>query len=183
LRQQIAPLGAVSVQPINLKIRAALFLLIGLVGFAAALLDPSFRVGLGVGIVCFFLAGTTLSKATQIAHALRPLFLKKQVRVEVWGMPLPAPSEASLELDSIKAFGAGLLFHLRAGPGAPRTLLKVAQPGTMRLEGGRIEIDTAAYVSWAGTRLKPAPGAKMPALVLVIERAALAGSAAEGTRT
>jgi hypothetical protein len=34
------------------------------------------------------------------------------------------------------------------------------------MEQGRIEIADAAYVSWAGTKLQPAGGTKVPALVL-----------------
>lgn len=151
----------------NLEIRGVLFTILGLAGLAAALLNPQFRfLGVAVGVIFFFLAGTGFSKANQIAISLRP-FVKKPIRVEVWGMPLPASGEAILEVDSVKAFGAALLIHLRATSGGPRTLLKVAQPKSSRLEEGRIEIGEAAYVSWAGTKLKPAVGTNMPALVLL----------------
>ena len=81
-------------------------------------------------------------------------------------MPLPASGEPIFEIDSISAFGAGLLIHLRAASGGPRSLLKIAQPGSARLEGDRLEIGQAAYVSFAGTKLRPAAGKTEPALVL-----------------
>lgn len=154
-------------KPMNLKIRGALFIIFGLAGFAAALLNTQFHfLGVGVAVVCFLIAGTVFSKAYQLANSLRP-FVKKFVRVEVWGIPLPASSEAIFEIDSVSAFGAGLLIHLRATSGGPRSLLKVAQPKSARLEEGRIEIGEAAYVSWAGTKLKPAVGTNMPALAFL----------------
>jgi hypothetical protein len=151
----------------SLKVRGVLFLILGLAGLAAASLNTRLTLlGLLVGLVSFFISGTLLSRASQIAHSLRPL-VRKTVRAEVWGLPLPVSGEAILEIDSISAFGAGLLIHLRPAAGGPRSLLKVAQPGSARLEEGRIEIGEAAYVSWAGTKLKPAGGTKMPALTLI----------------
>ncbi|MGZ5475857.1 MAG: hypothetical protein ACXW29_05390, partial [Thermoanaerobaculia bacterium] len=90
------------------------------------------------------------------------------VRVEAWGMPLPASSEAIFEIDSVAAFGAGLLIHLRPGSGGRRrSLLKVAQPRSASVGEGRIEIGEAAYVSWAGTKIKRATGTNVPALKLL----------------
>ncbi len=150
------------------KRRGILFTVLGLTGLAAALFNTQWHLlGVGVAVVFFFLAGTAFSKATQIASALRR-FVKESVRVEVWGAALPPSSGAIFEIDSVAAFGAGLLIHLRATPGGPRSLLKVAQPGSAKLEEGRIEIGEAAYVSWAGTKLRPAVGTTMPALVVVI---------------
>jgi hypothetical protein len=151
----------------NLRMRGILFIILGLSGVAAALLNPEWHLpGVGVGFVFLFLAGTAFSKATQIATSLRP-FVKQSLRVEVWGLPLPGSSEGIFEIDSISAIGVGLLIYLRATSGGPRSLLKVAQPRSARLEEGRIEITEAAYVSWAGTKLKAAVGKKMAALVLL----------------
>ncbi|MDQ2979516.1 MAG: hypothetical protein M3R62_09855 [Acidobacteriota bacterium] len=149
------------------KVRGIVLGILGLAGLAIALLNVQFRfLGLAVGFIFLFLAGTVFSKASRIANSLRP-FVQKPVRVEVWGLPLPASGEALFEVDSIAAFGAGLLIHLRATSGGPRSLLKVAQPGSARLEDGRIEIGEAAYVSWAGTKLKPGVGGRVPAVVLL----------------
>jgi Na+-transporting methylmalonyl-CoA/oxaloacetate decarboxylase gamma subunit len=142
------------------------FTILGLAGLAAFLSTRWNLVGLGVAVVFLFLAGTAFSNATQIAKAIRR-FVKESVRVEVWGAALPASGAVIFEIVSISAFGAGLLIRLRATPGGPALLLKVAQPRAARLEEGRIEISEAAYVSWAGTRIKAAAGTKMPALVLL----------------
>ena len=155
--------------PTNPRMRGILFVILALAGFAVASLNTQWHLlGVGVGLVFFFLGATAFSQAAQVASSLRP-FVKESVRVEVWGVPLPASDGAPFEVDSIAAFGAGLLIHLRATPGGPRSLLKVAQPGSVRLEESRIEIREAAYVSWAGTKRKPAVGKRMPALVLVLE--------------
>lgn len=89
------------------------------------------------------------------------------MRVEVWGAPLPGSGEARYEAASIVAFGAALLIHLRAVPGGPRILLKVAQPGSGRVKGNRLEIADARYISWNGTRLRRSAG--VAALVLAME--------------
>ena len=114
--------------------------------------------------IAFFIAGTALSKATRFKKLLRP-FVKRNVSVEVWGAPVPDSSRPLFEIDSISAFGAGLLIHLRASNGGPRVLLKVAQPVSASVHDDRIEISDAAYVSFAGTRLRRAITA--PALSLV----------------
>jgi hypothetical protein len=147
--------------------RGILFTVLGLAGLAAALLASQWRfASIGLAAVFLLLGGTAFSNATQIARSLRP-FVKASVRVEVWSAPLPASSGAVFEIDSVSAFGAGLLIYLRATPGGPRSLLKVAQPGSARLEEDRIEIGEASYVSWAGTKLKPALDSTAPALVLL----------------
>ena len=70
------------------------------------------------------------------------------------------------EIDSVAAFGAGLLIHVRAAAGGPRILLKVAQPHAAIVREDRVEIGNAAYVSWAGGRLKRNVDPHVPALVL-----------------
>lgn len=150
------------------KRRGILFTIFGLAALAAAAsVDTKLRfLAVGLALVCFFIAGTVFSKAYQLAESLRP-FVKKTVRVEVWGIPVPDSSQPIFEIDSIKALGAGLLIHLRATSGGPRSLLKVAQPTSATLREGRIEISEATYVSWAGTKLKRAVGTKMPAVALL----------------
>jgi hypothetical protein len=115
--------------------------------------------------ILLFIAGTLNSKATRISRSLRP-FVKRAVRIEVWGNPIPDPSRPVLEIDSINAFGAGLLIHVRATSGGPRILLKVAQPRAATVHEDRVEIDDAAYVSFAGGRLKRSSDPHVPAVVL-----------------
>jgi hypothetical protein len=92
--------------------------------------------------------------------------VKKAVRIEVWGNPIPDASQPMFEIDSVVAFGAGLLIHVRVAAGGPRILLKVAQPHAAIVLEDRIEIDNAAYVSWAGGRLKRSVDPHVPAVVL-----------------
>ena len=149
------------------SLRGIVFVLVGLASLVIAVLIAQFRfVPIAIGFGCLVVAGSMFSNAGQLAPSLRP-FVKRPVRAAVWGAPLPAPTAPRFELESVSAVGAGLLLYLRAIPSGPRTLLKVAQPGSARLDGSRLEIGEARYVSWAGARLKPQVG--KPALVLVIE--------------
>jgi hypothetical protein len=115
--------------------------------------------------VLLFIAATFNSKATRISRSLRP-FVKRSVRIEVWGNAIPDSSGPLFEIDSIAALGAGLLIHVRAASGGPRMLLKVAQPRTATVREDRVEIDDAAYVSFAGGRLKRSVDTRLPAVVL-----------------
>jgi hypothetical protein len=91
----------------NPRIRGGLFLVLALAAFSAALLDTRWHLtAAGVGLVFLFLGATAFSRAAQIAASLR-LFVKRPVRVEVWGMQLPASSETTFEIDSVSAMGAG----------------------------------------------------------------------------
>jgi hypothetical protein len=110
-------------------------------------------------------AGTANSKAMRISRSLRP-FVKTIVRVEVWGNAIPDSSRPMFEIDSIAVFGAGLLIHMRSTSGGPRMLLKIAQPRSATVLEDRVEIRGAAYVSWAGGRLKRSVDAQVPAVVL-----------------
>jgi hypothetical protein len=147
--------------------RGFLFTVLGLAALAAALLSSHGRF-LGVGLAVVFPAPRRhrVQQCDSIARSLST-FVKESVRVEVWGVLLPSSGGTGFQIDSVTAFGVGLLIHLRATPGGPRTLLKVAQPGSVRLEEIRIEINEARYVSWAGTKLKPALDNTAPALVLL----------------
>ncbi|HEX7615623.1 MAG TPA: hypothetical protein VF554_10125 [Thermoanaerobaculia bacterium] len=152
-------------KPGPLMVRGLLFILLGLAGIAVGLLAAEFRFfGTAVAMFSFFLASSLLGKAGRLAAALQPL-VGSTVRVEVWGTPFPAAS-ATFDVDSITGFGAGLLIHLQPASGGRGSVLKVAQPRSERLEGDRIEIGAAAYVQWAGTRLKPPAGTSAPALVI-----------------
>jgi hypothetical protein len=152
-----------------LTVRSSLFALLGAVGLATAAFRPQYRLfGLGVAVIFLFLAATALSRATRIAGSLQSI-LKRPVGVEIWGAALPDHGDATFEVDSVSAFGAGLLIRLRPPEGS-RKLLKVAQPGPAQLQEGRIEIRDARYVSWAGTKLDRGAGGQQPALVLRLIR-------------
>ena len=112
-----------------------------------------------------FVAATANSKAMRISRTLRS-FVKKIVRVEVWRNAIPDLSQPMFEIDSIAAFGAGLLIHVRARSGGPRILLKIAQPRSATVLEDRVEIHGAAYVSWAGRRLERSVDPDVPAVVL-----------------
>ncbi|MEO8033953.1 MAG: hypothetical protein ABI837_05930 [Acidobacteriota bacterium] len=118
-----------------------------------------------VAVIGSFIAATVLSNAGGLSRSLRP-FLKRSVRVVVWGSPPPGSDVLVFEVDSIAAFGAGLLIHLRQGAAGPRILLKVAQPRFPLITDGRAEIGVARYVSWQGAKFKPAGG--QPAVVITI---------------
>ena len=118
-----------------------------------------------VAAALLLVVGTANSKAMRISRSLRA-FVKKVMRVEVWGNAIPDSSRPTFEIESIAAFGAGLLIHVRATSGGPRILLKVAQPRSVTVLEDRVEIHAAAYVSWAGGRLKRSVDAQVPAVVL-----------------
>lgn len=131
---------------------------------------------IAVGLVCFLVAATALSKAGQLATSLRPL-VKRSVLVHVWGLPLPATNDAPFRIESISALSAGLRVHLRPVSGGPRSFLKVAQPRSARVDDSGVEIRDAAYVSWAGTKIKPNVGSRLAALTLVTVPASAAPAA------
>lgn len=116
-------------------------------------------------LIAFFIAGTALSKATRFKKLLRP-FVKRNVSIEVWGVPVPDSSRPLFEIDSISALGAGLLIYLRASTGGPRVLLKVAQPVSATAHEDHIEISDARYVSFAGMKLKRAGGSNAVDLIV-----------------
>ena len=147
------------------RLRGVAFLISGLAALSVAVSTTQFRfVAIVVGLICFLFGATALSRAGQIATALRP-FRNRSVRVQVWGAPVPGTGSSTV-VDSVMALGAGLLIHLRPSPENRRTLLKIAQPGTARVGTGQVEIDKARYVSWGGKKLVPVPG--HPALMILI---------------
>ena len=148
------------------NLRMIAFLAVGLAALAVAMLTTQFRfAAVIIALAAFLLGGTAFSNAGRLATSLAP-YVKRSVRVQVWGTFLGAEDGSRFEIESIKAAGAGLLIYLRASPEGKRTLLKVAQPGSARLEESRVEIAEARYVSWGGRRLTLAVG--QPAVVLLI---------------
>jgi hypothetical protein len=105
---------------------------------------------------------TSLSQAGRLAAALQGL-KRRSVNAAVWGAPIRGPETADLRVESVGAVGAGLLIYL-SGLGSAKTLLKVAQPRSWRVEDARVVIDEAAYVQWAGKRLARAEG--VPAIAI-----------------
>ena len=115
-------------------------------------------------IVALFAAATLLGRANRNRKLIKP-FVKSAVRVEVWGAPLVGTGEV-FEVESVLAFGVGLLIRLRPAAGGRAAILKVAQPSVATVERGRVAIGTAAYVSWGGVKIKRAAGAVGPAVVM-----------------
>ena len=148
--------------------RGVVFVVLGLCGVWVGLQAAEFRFfGVALAMFSFFLAASFLGKAGRLATALRPL-MGRTVRVEIWGMPPPGAGDALFDVSSITGFGAGLFLHLLPASDGPGAILKVAQPGSERLEDERITIRTAAYVSWAGKKVAPPAGTDAPALVLLV---------------
>lgn len=145
--------------------RAALSVILALAAAGVALWLPAFRSGAVVLLViALFLVGSTFTVAARTARSLQ-VFRGAQVRVEAWGLPLPA-TDGPLYVASIASLGVGLLIRLQAAPGAKRVLLKIAQPDDILAAADRLTIGRAAYVQWSSRRLKPVNGARRPALVL-----------------
>jgi hypothetical protein len=167
---------------VNVRHRGILFLAAALTAFATAAFVPALRiVSAGVGLACFLLSASAFSIAGQTAGKMQP-FRGRLATVDVWGAPLPDQQSNVFRIDSIAGLGAGLLIHLSAGPGGSRTLLKIAQPSEAQVTtGSRLEIGKAAYVQWAGRRIKRAPGVEAPALVLeLVQTAPPSGSSSMG---
>jgi hypothetical protein len=99
---------------------------------------------------------TSLSQAGRIAASLQGL-RRRAINGVVWGVTILGSAAGALRVESVGALGAGLLIYL-SHSGEARTLLKVAQPRSWLVENGRLVIDDAAYVQWAGERLPRAQG-------------------------
>lgn len=122
----------------------------GLVGLGA--LATLSLAGIGVAVVAFLVAGTAMSGANRIASSLVG-FVGKRVIVDAWGAPIPVTGGSYLVVESVTAFGAGLLIRLRVGADGNGVLLKMAQPRAATVGDEIAEIREAAYVSWGGTKL------------------------------
>lgn len=123
-------------------------------------------VALGAGAVMLFVAATGVGPAGRAVDALAA-FRDAPVHVNVWGAPLPGASAEGMQLQAVRAVGAGLLLTLRSRADGTTAVLKVAQPHGVTIgdAGGRAEIRAAKYVQWRGQRL-PATAQSAPALVL-----------------
>src|SRR6266487_2447600 len=107
------------------KTRGIALLLLGLAALAVGSSHVPFHaMGIPLGALFLLFGASAFSNASQIARTLRPL-VKSSVRVEVWGAPLPGSTDGAFEIDSVSAYGAGLLFYLRPAGGGARSLLKV----------------------------------------------------------
>ncbi len=148
--------------------RGVVFVLLGFTGVWVGLQAAEFRLfGVAVAMFSFFLASSFLGKAGRLAAVLRPL-VGRTVRVEIWGVPPSGAGDALFDINAITGFGADLLLHLLPEAGGPGSVLKVAQPGSERLEDDLVEIATAAYVQWAGRKIERPPGTTAPALTLSV---------------
>jgi hypothetical protein len=127
----------------------------GVVSIAAAVSTLSIGF-LAIAVICLLPLATSLGQAGRLAGSLQD-FERRFVNVVVWGASLQGTVGAPLRVETVRAAGAGLLIYLTSSR-ASRSLLKVAQPRSWRLENGRLIIDEAAYVQWAGRRLARAEG-------------------------
>jgi hypothetical protein len=109
-----------------------------------------------VAVLLVLPVATSLSQAGRLASSLQGL-KRQAVDAVVWGVPIRGPRGTGLRVASVGSVGAGLLIYLMNGEGA-KILLKVAQPRSWLVEGGRVVIGDAAYVQWAGEKLARAEG-------------------------
>jgi len=139
----------------------AVLIVSGLAAVVAAAVTSTGSL-LVLAILLLFPVITTLSQAGRLAAALQGL-KHRSINAAVWGAPIRGPETSELRVESVGAMGAGLLIYL-TGVGVAKTLLRVAQPRSWRVEDTRIVIDEAAYVQWAGKRLARAEG--VPAIAI-----------------
>ena len=136
----------------------------GVSALVLALLSAQFRfLGIACALASFLLAASVLSTAARVAGQL-PMLVGRDVNLEVWGIALE--SSGPLRVNSVHVLGAGLHLYLELPPGSHPRDLKVAQPKTVRITEGRLEIADAAYVSWAGSKLKRDQSSHQTALVI-----------------
>jgi hypothetical protein len=132
-------------------------LLLGL-GYAAGMLPNPFA--LVMALLLFGAGGLLLPGIYRIAGQLRP-WLGTRVEATVWGNPLPGHERAALRLHKAFSVGAGLHLYFLPQDSTKPLHMKVAQPGAVVLSGNVLEIGTAKYVQWCGTKIKQAPGEKV----------------------
>ena len=140
------------------------FALAGVGSLAFALAGRGGVASVFAAMIFLLVSATKFSVAGRLSGSLREL-VGERVVVTVWGEPIAAEA-GDLVLASVAAFGAGLLLRLRPAEGARKTLLKVAQPRGATSQAGRLVIESAAYVQWAGVRLPRHAG--RPAVILEV---------------
>ncbi len=129
----------------------AFFAGIGLAGLAVAMLNSQWRLlGIAVAVISFFAAASVFSNAARIARQL-PTLVGKSVRIEAWGKPLEPHN--TYKVQSVRVIGAGLHIYLCSSAAKSPRDLKIAQPSGARLTDTQLTIDTATYISLAGTKL------------------------------
>jgi hypothetical protein len=105
---------------------------------------------------------TSMSQAGRLAVSLQGL-KRRAINAVVWGVPIRGPKATGLRVEAVGAVGAGLLIYLMEA-GEAKTLLKVAQPRSWLVEDGRVVINDAAYVQWAGKRITRVEGSPAVAI-------------------
>ena len=140
-------------------------LVAGSLAFGGAAVKSSTGSLFVVAVLLLVPVATSLSRAGRLAVSLQGL-KRRRVDAAVRGVPICGPKAAGLRVESVGAVGAGLLIYLTDAEEV-KTLLKVAQPRSRRVEEGRVVIDEAAYVQWAGKRLARAEGVPAVAITSV----------------
>jgi hypothetical protein len=136
------------------------FGILGFVGLAAAVVNPPLQLlGLAAAVISFFVAGSALSNAAQIADHLQTL-AGKSVQIAVGGRPLE--TGVTFQVRSVRVIGAGLHIYLGSAATERPKDLKIAQPKDANLSDGQLTIAKAAYISFAGVKLHG--GREPPAL-------------------
>ncbi len=122
-------------------------------------------VFIAIAAVLLLVVGSSLSVAGGLTKSLAPL-LERPVEIRIWGEPLPNAGQGSCRIHSVRALGAGLHLFVSCGGGSP-THIKIAQPRSVRIAEGRVEIGIAKYVQCAGRnlpRIAEAPAVSVTAL-------------------
>src|SRR5689334_511825 len=125
----------------NRKTLAIILLIVGSACAAAALVLGSPGMALAMFVVFGFFAGSLLSQAGRLADAISPM-KGHHVQVSVWGAEIPESAAPEFQLDSVAAIGAGLHLFLRSDNG-PRGDLKIAQPASVTVIAGSVDIQNA----------------------------------------
>lgn len=154
-------------QPPDSKPIGIVLLILGLLGVACLTLNSPFRfLGLAFGFLLFVVALGILGKSGQFARALKP-FVKKPVRLEIWGEPLPGTEGGILQIDSVAPLGLGIWIYLRPLSGGKKLKLKIAQPTTLAIGSSGAEITFAGYVQWDSRRIKDLNNRRAPGTVVL----------------
>ena len=138
---------------------------IGIAAIIGAALFPPVRLaGLALAMVVFFVVGSLLSRAGQLAEQLQDL-KGQTVSVRIWDAPPEHAAMTTFRVHSVRAIGPGLHFWLQDMAGHAPVHLKVAQPALASRTSSELRIENAAYVQWSGRRVPR----REPAAALVLE--------------